>query len=400
MSLTERRFPGLRLASLGTIAVTLLLGASPVSAPLMLTSVAQLTTAECPISCIGVDDQLWGHPKHQQTADRYALVKAIDHSLRYLNTPEAVKAYQNYPIADITRERVQASLKRFRQLLVSSRSPQALQKAVHREFAFYQSVGKDGRGTVAYTGYFQPVFMASPVRTSTYRYPLYSLPSDFKQWPTPHPTRQELEGIDGLQGSQGKLKGLELFWLRDRLQAFLVHVQGSAQLRLTTGKRVSVGYAGRTQYPYTSIGKELVKAGKLRPEGLTLQNVIDYFTKHPTDLNQYLPRNQSFVFFKPMPNKPPLGSIRVPVTPERSIATDKSLMPPGALALVQTRKPFKDKNGQVVFQPVNRFALDQDTGSAIIGPGRVDIYMGTGPQAGDRAGLINYTGRLYYLMLK
>jgi membrane-bound lytic murein transglycosylase A len=193
---------------------------------------------------------------------------------------------------------------------------------------------------------------------------------------------------------------LELVWLRDRLQAFLIQVQGSARLQLTDGGTLTVGYAGRTDYPYTGIGRELVKDGKMRLEDLTLPALVKYFQTVPQDLNRYLPRNQRFVFFKDTQGTAATGSLGVPVTAERSIATDKSLMPPGALALIQTRIPYPNARGRLEPQLVSRFVLDQDTGGAIIGPGRVDIFMGTGAVAGDRAGLINATGQLYYLLLK
>jgi len=191
-----------------------------------------------------------------------------------------------------------------------------------------------------------------------------------------------------------------LVWLRDRLEAFLVQVQGSARLRLPDGKLMSVGFAGKTNYPYTSLGKELIKDSVLPEEGLTLPVVLNYFRSSPEQMNKYLPRNQSFVFFKETYGAPAMGSIGVPVTAERSIATDKSLMPPGGLALINAPIPYPNDTKQLEPRMVNRFVLDQDTGSAIRGAGRVDVFMGTGPQAGDRAGLINGTGELYYLLLK
>jgi membrane-bound lytic murein transglycosylase A len=284
--------------------------------------------------------------------------------------------------------------------VVQSPSPAALQAAVRQEFAFFQAVGKDNAGGVSFTGYYEAVYTASPVRTTTYRYPLYRLPADFQQWPQPHPSRLQLEGADGLQGGQGRLRGLELVWLRDRLEAFLVHIQGSARLQLTNGRLMTVGYAGKTNYPYTSIGQELIRDGKVEREGLTLPKVLQYFQQNPREMNTYLPRNQSFVFFSNTQGGAATGSIRVPVTPERSIATDKSLMPPGALALIQAEIPYRNAQGLLAKQLVSRFVLDQDTGSAIKGPGRVDIFMGTGPEAKARAGLINTPGRLYYLLLK
>lgn len=347
---------------------------------------------------LGPDDQLWD--RAGQPGDRQALLAAIDNSLRYLETPAAAKAYQQYPAADITRERVRKSLERFRFLVSSSDSPAALQTAVRREFAFYQSDGRDGRGSVFFTGYYVPIYAASSVPTAEYRYPLYRRPPDFEKWPKPHPTRAELEGKDGLQASRGPLRGLELVWLRDRLEAFLVQIQGSAQLQLTDGRLMTVGYAGGTNYPYTSIGRELALDGELKLDGLTMPVLIDYFRKYPAQLSEYLPRNNRFIFFRDTNGSPPMGSIQVPVTADRSIATDKSLMPPGALALVCAKLPYHNAAGQIEQRTVSRYVLDQDTGSAIRGAGRVDYFMGTGQKAGERAGVTGSTGQLYYLLLK
>lgn len=349
------------------------------------------------LEALGLDEQLWGRPG--QPGDRQALLKSIDNSLRYLNSPKAAQAYRKYAVPGITRDRVRRSLIRFRQLLTQSRSPAELQAAIKREFVFYKSIGNDNQGTVLFTGYFEPIYAASRRPSAEYRYPLYRLPTDFSRWKSPHPTRAELEGEDGL-GTKSRLRGSELVWLRDRMEAFLVQVQGSARLRLPDGKVMTVGYAGKTNYPYASIGRELVKDGKLPLEGLTLPVLIDYFRTHPKELDQYLPRNQSFVFFKETNGAAATGSIGVPVTAQRSIATDKSLMPPGGLALINAPIPYPNSTGQLESMRVNRYVLDQDTGSAIKGAGRVDIFMGTGPKAGDRAGVINGTGELYYLLLK
>lgn len=349
------------------------------------------------LDSLGFDEQLWGSPGKR--GDQQALLKSIDYSLRYLSSANAARAYQKYPIPGITRDRVRRSLVRFRQLVLSSRSPAELQAAVNREFVFYKSVGKDNQGTVQFTGYFEPVYAASRQRTAEYRYPLYRLPADLGSWRTPHPTRTELEGVDGL-GTKSLLRGQELVWLRDRLEAYLVQVQGSARLRMPDGKLMSVGVAGKTNYPYVSVGRELVNDGKFSLEELTLPVLINYFRTSVAELDQYLPRNQRFVFFQETHGAPATGSLNVPVTSERSIATDKSLMPPGALALIKTPIPYPNTAGQLESRMVSRFVLDQDTGGAIRGAGRVDIFMGTGPQAGDRAGLITGTGELYYLLLK
>jgi membrane-bound lytic murein transglycosylase A len=181
----------------------------------------------------------------------------------------------------------------------------------------------------------------------------------------------------------------------------MVHIQGSAQIELTDeGTRTSVGFAGGTDYPWTSIGRQLSKDGKLAANQLNMPGIINFFRNYPQEMNNYLPRWERFVFFQENPGRPATGSINVPVTAERSIATDKSLMPAGALALIHTSLPYVGSNGQMQYRTVNRFVLDQDTGSAITGPGRVDYFMGSGQVAGDRAGVTGGNGSLYYLLLK
>lgn len=338
---------------------------------------------------LGLDEQLW-------QKDRGALIQAIEHSLRYLRSSSAAQAYRSYPVGGISRDRVQRSLARFKTLLKQARNPAELQAAVKREFIFYQAVGHDRRGTVHFTGYFEPTYRASRQRTAEYRYPLYRKPTNFAAWPTPHPSRTTLEGRDGL-GTRSPLKGSELVWFRDRLEAYLVQIQGAAKIRLTNGKSISLAFDGSTNYPYTSIGKELVKDGIFQPGELTLPILIEYLKKHPEALDRYLPRNNRFIFFRETSaTAKAKGSLGQPVTAERSIATDKSLMPPGALALLLAPIP----NTNLQKETVSRYVLDQDTGSAIKGPGRVDIFMGTGNLAGDRAGLMSDDGQLYYLLLK
>ncbi len=405
-----QRHRGIWLVALGSLG--LMIGAI---APPMATSLAQTPSppprprAIAPLIPVppaaattawGQDEQIFG-----PQGDRAALLRAIDHSRRYLQTDKAAADYSRLVQGKlagtgITRSRTLRSLERFRQLVVTAKSAAELQAAVNREFVLYQATGKDGQGTVAFTGYFEPVHVASRVPTAEFRYPLFRTPAGLSNWSKPHPTRLELEGADGLQFERGPLKGLAVAWLRDRLEAFLVQVQGSTQLQLTDGSIMTLGYAGNTQYPYTGIGRELVQDGKLTLEELTLARLTQYFQDHPADLDVYLPRNQRFIFFRETFGAAAAGSVGVPVTAERSIATDKTIFPPGALALIATQIPYATKPGNLEQRSVQRFVLDQDTGSAIKGAGRVDVFMGTGTQAGDRAGLINSTGQLYYLLLR
>jgi membrane-bound lytic murein transglycosylase A len=356
-----------------------------------------------PISCCEgdtscLDKQLWG--EGTRSADKKALLASIAQSLEYLQTQKASSDYQNPPVVQVTRDRVILSLQRFRQLLLKSKSAKELNQAIAKEFVLYQSVGSNGKGRVLFTGYYEPQYTASRVPTAEYRYPMYRVPPDLDKWQRPHPTRLDLEGADGLQGSKGKLRGLELFWFRDRLEPFMVQIQGSAVLELTDGTQTTVGYAGNIAQDYKSIGRELANDGKLPLLGMTMPIILDYFNKHPEELNVYIPRDPSFVFFEEKYGSPARGSINVPLTAERSIATDKSLMPPGALALIRASFPFVDQSGNIQHRLVSRYVLDQDAGGAIKGPGRVDYFLGTGKIAGDRAGVTVSNGHLYYLLLK
>ena len=323
--------------------------------------------------------------------DRPRLLQAIDYSIKYIQSPAAAR---RYPIAGITRDRMERSLLRFQRLVQTAKTATDLQQAVAKEFDVYESIGFDGRGTVQFTGYYEAIYEGSRVRTAEYQYPLYRVPPDFRRWERPHPTRAQLE-------NGKRLAGLEVVWLKDRLQAFLVHVQGSAQILLPDGQRMTVGFGGKTDQPYTSIGAELVRDGKMRLADVTLQTLIEYFKKNPQELPTYLQRNRSFVFFNETNGRRATGSLNYPVTAERSIATDKSIMPAGGLALIQTEVPFRNpQTNALELRPVSRFVLDHDTGGAIKGAGRVDIFMGSGEEAKQRAGLIKGDGKLFYLVLR
>ena len=349
-------------------------------------------------SCLNVEPE--ANATGWNESQRQALVRAVDRSLYYLSTPKAATTYRKKADAEFNLARVERSLLRFRELLLTTESPVALEKAVKAEFAFYQSVGNDRRGKVEFTGYFEPTYTASRVRTAQYRYPLYRKPASFDRWSSPHPTRAQLEGKDGLSSHKSILKGRELVWLSDRLEAYLVQVQGSARLKLTDGSTMTVGYDGTTNYPYISVGGELVKDGVFAKDELSLPKLLDYFAANPQQLDKYLPRNNRFIFFKETAGKPPTGNLGVPVTGDRSIATDKSLMPPGALALIVAPIPDVEPTGEIATRVVSRYVLDQDTGSAIKGAGRVDIFLGSGKVAGERAGRLNGAGHLFYLLLK
>ena len=332
-------------------------------------------------------DEIWN--------SRSAVLEGLSHSLTYLQSPGSLRDYRILQSSFITRERVYSSLKRFREILIESESRHEFSQKLIEEFSFYRSVGQDGQGAVRFTGYFRPVYHASRERTAAYRFPIFRKPTDFSQWSKPHPTRTELEGYNG-QGSQsGLLSGLELAWLSSRYEAYLMHLQGSGVLEFTDGSRSAVGFAAGTDYSYTSI-----KPQELKRFGVAWGELGRFFGTHPDELNRYLATNNRFIFFEEQETENPLGSLGVPVTPERSIATDKLWLPAGAIGVVRTNLPSRDSSGRIVLAQQTRLVFDQDAGSAIKGPGRVDIFMGTGQEAQERANHVSARGELYYLLLK
>lgn len=332
--------------------------------------------------------------------DRDRLVPALVRSLDWTRTRYSE---QFFPMAGISHARALASLERFHELLLTSPSPGAFNSAVRKEFDVYRSAGWDGRGGgVLFTGYCTPILSGRLEPVADYRFPLYALPSDLEKGPDgailgrrtakglePYPTRRVIEASGMLAG-----RGLELVWLRDPIDAFLAHVNGSAFIELENGSMYRLGYSGKNGQPYTSLGGELVADGQLAKGEVNLPTIRRWASQHPELVDEYLGRNESYVFFTPIEGNP-RGSLNVEVTAETTLATDKRLFPRGALVFVETSLP--STRGMRRF---SKLMLDQDTGGAIRTAGRADIYLGIGPEAERLAGATRAEGQMYYLFLK
>ena len=194
-------------------------------------------------------------------------------------------------------------------------------------------------------------------------------------------------------------KGLDLCYLKDRFEAYIVTVQGSGRLRMADGSFYDIGYHGDNGHDYKSIGQSLVDAGLIKPEQLSLQGLIRFFREHPEKLDQALAVNPRYVFFTPR-SSGPYGSLNVPVTPFRSIATDKQVYPRACPAFLMTQVPARGKDGSIRDHTYHGFAMDQDTGGAIRAAGRCDFFLGTGPEVGELAGRTFSEGKLYYIAVK
>lgn len=346
----------------------------------------QLSAQEAATSLL-LDSSLWAGKKE--------LKESIDFSLKYLESPRAESDYLRLAIPGISRDRVKNSVLRFAALLDQSASYSEFADSISNEFVLVKPRSNSTASSVKFTGYFQPTYKASLVKTETFRYPIYKMPADFASWPKPQPKRTFLEGYNGQGNSHSPLHGEELAFLSSRWEAFMIHVQGSSILKLNDGSEIAVGFAGATDYPFRGVSREF-----LQKHNVSWSKLGDFFRKNPALLDEILSRNNRFIFFRQNTNPLPVGSLGVPVVAERSIATDKNLMPPGALSVLNTKLPYLTPNGGIELRPGLRFVLDQDTGSAIKGSARVDIFMGTGPTAQKKANAVFSKGDLYYLLLR
>jgi membrane-bound lytic murein transglycosylase A len=332
--------------------------------------------------------------------DRVKLQQAIAHSLKYLGTGSSSL---KYPVNDISKDRVVRSLHALSELLQNTTDSPQFNAALKSRFSAFMSVGFDRKGGVLFTGYYTPIFNASTTPDATFRFPIYKRPADLvnsanqddiamRRLPdgsmVPYSTRAELE-------TSGELRGQELIYFADPYEAYIVEVQGSAKVTLPNGSMMEVGFNGTNNHPYHPIAMDLVNEGKLRKEDLNLANVRKYFQENPQDLVTYRQRNPRFIFFSQVKGGP-FGSLGQPVTTDVSVATDKSIFPPGAACLVDTTAATT--NGRQGTYAALR--LDQDTGGAIRAAGRCDLYMGEGDGAEQRAGNQFAEGKLYYLLLK
>ncbi len=242
--------------------------------------------------------------------------------------------------------------------------------------------GDDG----LFTGYFEPELNGSLRRSGKYRYPVYAMPPEARevdQWYS----RRELLETDKLAG-----RGLEIAWVDDPVELFFLQIQGSGRITLPDGGKVRVGYSGANGHPYKSIGAELVRRGVFQAHQVSATVIRNWVRKNPVAGQELLFHNPSYVFFREVSrvpaNKGPLGAMNRSVTPMRSIAVDPAFVPLGAPVWIE-----KDGAG-----PMRRLMIAQDTGSAIKGAQRADVFFGTGDAAGRAAGQLKDPGRMLVLL--
>lgn len=242
-----------------------------------------------------------------------------------------------------------------------------------------------GQPPALFTGYFEPELEGSPTRTGRFQYPLYRRPPELSDGSVFH-SREAIEN-GALAG-----RGLELAWLDDPVDVYFLQVQGSGRIRMTDGSVVRVGYAGSNGHSYRSIGQEMVRRGSHSMDQVSAPEIAAWVRNNPAEGQDLLYTNPSYVFFRNISTlnaeDGPIGAMGRSISTLRSIAIDPKFTPLGAPVWIE-------KDGS---RPIRSLMIAQDTGGAIKGMQRADIFFGTGADAGDTAGRIKDGGRMVLLL--
>ncbi|MBN1848265.1 MAG: MltA domain-containing protein [Deltaproteobacteria bacterium] len=354
-------------------------------------------------------------PTFADDMDYHLLEQALLRNMEYLDRLDPAYIFIYGPHAYTCRE-VRESQERLLDLIQIMTEPKELNGIIRKEFNVYKAAGRMESGRVLFTGYFEPLYAASPVPDEVYRYPIYGMPDDLIKIDLSM-FRKDLEGktiiarIDGNKvvpyfskiqiETEGALqeRGLEIAWLKDPVDVAFLHIQGSGRLRFPDGETICVGYQTSNGWAYQSIGRYMIEQSYVTPEEMSMQKIREYLSDHPETVDEVLNYNPSYIFFRVL-DSDPLGNINVPVTPGRSIALDDKLFPKGGLCFISTERPVLE-NGEIKeWIPFSRFVLNQDTGGAIKGAGRADLFWGNGLYAELAAGHMKHNGDLYFLIKK
>jgi len=260
---------------------------------------------------------------------------------------------------------------------------------VKEHFDFYEVYGINRWGEVHLTSYYHSQVIGSRQKTAKYSQAIYKLPNDLSL------TREEIDSQNKMTG-----KKMEICWL-DPVDAFLLHVQGSGMVSFSDGGSLTLSYAGKNSSPYVSIGKIISERyPEIKIDAHGLEAILRGMTE--AQRQSVFNQNPSYIFFK-AGTRLAETFLGVPATAGRTIATDGDLFPKGALAFLEFNAPIFSSDNDLIakeFIPSSRFVLDQDIGGAIKGPGRADLYWGSGQKAKQHAGVISSLARLYYLVPK
>lgn len=263
------------------------------------------------------------------------------------------------------------------------------------EFRAYR-VAATGQSDGFFTGYYEPEVMGSRKRSDEYSVPIYTAPlSAIKA-----KLSKVFGHLDRTKIEEGALagKGLEICWVKNPVDAFFAQIQGSTRVRLDDGKTMRLNYIASNGHPYTPVGRFLIDRGIIAKEDMSMDRIRDWMEANPEEGRELRRKNRSYVFFQEQPlaeHEECIGAQGVPLTPMRSVAVDRSLHVYGTPVWIDAELPIASETPET---PFRRLMVAQDTGSAIIGPARADIYFGYGNDVGSIAGRVKQFGRFVMLV--
>lgn len=346
------------------------------------------------------------------------LTASINQSLEYFRKVPLKRKYY-YGKEIYTAAHMIQSLETFKAFLKKEPSAKTLNEFIRSDCIVYEAAGnKDGK--VLFTGYFEPTYEGSRTKSELYSYPVYARPDDLLEIDlsafsdqfkghnrlkarvdhltkrvVPYYSREQINAAQAFHE-----KSVLIVWLKSRVDRFFLEIQGSGRILLDQGDMMRVHYAASNGNAYRSIGRYLINKNEILKENMSMQAIRTWLELHPQRLDEVLHQNESFVFFQEE-NGGPYGSLGVEVTALRSIATDARLFPKGALCFMQTQLPDAvNINPLKEWENASFFVLNQDTGGAINGSARADLFCGNGHYAKFTAGHMNQYGKLFFLVLK
>lgn len=341
------------------------------------------------------------------------LPAAVNQSVRYYRRVPPGKIFR-YGELEYTAREMEASARLFLDI-VENLEGEERRRSIREKFHFFES--RNDSGGAFFTGYYEPLLDGSLERSEKYRAPLYAVPPDLltidlTPWietgllpkdlenrklrgrasgkgVVPYDEREEIYYGASLEG-----RAEVLAWVPDHVDLAFLQIQGSGVISLEDGSRLRVNYADQNGHPYRAIGRLLLDS--IPREEMSLQRIRDYLRSHPEEVRDILNYNPSYTFFR-LVEEGPLGNIEVPLTPGRSVAMDYRLVPGGGLVYFETSYPPGSLPGVAGAVPFSRFGVVQDTGGAIRGHGRVDVFWGSGAEAEVIAGPMKEEGRVFLL---
>ncbi len=358
---------------------------------------------------------LTDYPDFADDNDYHQLTQSITMSLAYLQhlpqDRQILFGTDPYSVAHLIR-----SLMFFNQIIQNQPSPAELNRAIRTYFRVYQSIGRPEQKDVLFTGYYEPLLHGSVVPGPGFTVPVYTRPADLVKIDLgafaadlkgrtvvgkytgrsviPYPTRSGIRQQAGFDRIAPPV-----VWLRDEIDLFILQIQGSGRVVLENGEQFNILYDGSNGRPYQSIGRLLIDQGRIPADKMSMQAIRTYLQDNPQVAESILDHNPRYIFFK-RAQEGPLGALGQLLTPLRSLAVDRSMLPSAALAFISVPLPRVDPSGTIEkWEPYRGFALAQDAGSAIKGPGRIDLFMGHGNQAETAASHLKQSGALYFLVL-